>query len=123
MNERLKSIRKTLKLSQDAFADRLGMKGSSVSLLENGQRNLTEQVIKSVCREFNVDYIWFTTGKGEMFIDIDNDFNERIDKIMAGENETRKNFIKACVDCSDEDIAAFKRFIDMFKNYETPKKD
>ena len=64
-NERLKLLRKTLKLSQDAFAERIGMKGSSISLLESGGRNITEQVIKSICREFNVDYIWLTTGDGE----------------------------------------------------------
>ena len=48
MNERLKLLRKTLKLSQDAFAERIGMKGSSISLLESGGRNITEQVIKSI---------------------------------------------------------------------------
>ena len=46
MNERLKLLRKTLKLSQDAFAERIGMKGSSISLLESGGRNITEQVFK-----------------------------------------------------------------------------
>ena len=46
-------------------------------LLESGGRNITEQVIKSICREFNVDYIWLTTGDGEMFVDTDDDFIER----------------------------------------------
>lgn len=114
MNERLKLLRKTLKLSQDAFAERIGMKGSSISLLESGGRNITEQVIKSICREFNVDYIWLTTGDGEMFIDNDDNFIERIDRIMAGEDEARKNLFKALLEASDEDIAAFQRIIDLF---------
>lgn len=114
MNERLKLLRKTLKLSQDAFAERIGMKGSSISLLESGGRNITEQVIKSICREFNVDYIWLTTGDGEMFVDIDDDFIERIDRIMVGEDDARKNLFKALLDASDEDIAAFQRIIDLF---------
>ena len=105
MNERLKLLRKTLKLSQDAFAERIGMKGSSISLLESGGRNITEQVIKSICREFNVDYIWLTT---------DDDFIERIDRIMVGEDDARKNLFKALLDASDEDIAAFQRIIDLF---------
>ena len=70
MNERLKSVRKALKLSQDAFAEKIGMKGSAISMLESGNRNITEQVIKSICREFNVDYLWLTTGEGEMFTDL-----------------------------------------------------
>ena len=114
MNERLKLLRKTLKLSQDAFAERIGMKGSSISLLESGGRNITEQVIKSICREFNVDYIWLTTGDGEMFVDNDDDFIERIDRIMVGEDDARKNLFKALLEASDEDIAAFQRIIDLF---------
>lgn len=114
MNERLKLLRKTLKLSQDAFAERIGMKGSSISLLESGGRNITEQVIKSICREFNVDYIWLATGDGEMFVDTDDDFIERIDRIMAGEDDARKNLFKALLEASDEDIAAFQRIIDLF---------
>ena len=111
MNERLKLLRKTLKLSQDAFAERIGMKGSSISLLESGGRNITEQVIKSICREFNVDYIWLTTGDGEMFIDNDDDFIERIDRIMAGEDEARKNLFKFMLELSDDDIAALDRLM------------
>lgn len=114
MNERLKLLRKTLKLSQDAFAERIGMKGSSISLLESGGRNITEQVIKSICREFNVDYIWLTAGDGEMFVDTDDDFIERIDRIMVGEDDARKNLFKALLEASDEDIAAFQRIIDLF---------
>lgn len=114
MNERLKLLRKTLKLSQDAFAERIGMKGSSISLLESGGRNITEQVIKSICREFNVDYIWLTTGDSEMFVDTDDDFIERIDRIMIGEDDARKNLFKALLEASDEDIAAFQRIIDLF---------
>lgn len=114
MNERLKLLRKTLKLSQDAFAERIGMKGSSISLLESGGRNITEQVIKSICREFNVDYIWLITGDGEMFVDTDDDFIERIDRIMVGEDDARKNLFKALLEASDEDIAAFQRIIDLF---------
>ena len=111
MNERLKLLRKTLKLSQDAFAERIGMKGSSISLLESGGRNITEQVIKSICREFNVDYMWLTTGDGEMFIDTDDDFIERIDRIMAGEDEARKSLFKFMLELSDEDIAALDRLM------------
>ena len=94
MNERLKLLRKTLKLSQDAFAERIGMKGSSISLLESGGRNITEQVIKSICREFNVDYIWLITGDGEMVVDTDDEFIARSDRILVGEDDARKKLFK-----------------------------
>jgi transcriptional regulator with XRE-family HTH domain len=118
LNERLKEVRKSLKLSQDAFADRIGMKGSSVSLLESGQRNITEQVVKSVCREFNVDYLWLTTGEGEMFVETDDDFMERIDRIMANENDARRNIFKALLYASDEDVEALARIMNLYNDIE-----
>lgn len=105
-NERVKEIRKTLGLTLEKFGERIGVTRGSMSNIENGNRNLTEQMTKSICREFSVDYMWLTTGEGEMFIDSDDDFIERIDRIMAGEDEARKNLFKFMLELSDEDIAA-----------------
>ena len=46
-----------------------------------------------------------------MFIDTDDDFIERIDRIMAGEDEARKNLFKFMLELSDEDIAALDRLM------------
>jgi len=108
-NERVKEIRKTLGLTLEKFGERIGVTRGSMSNIENGNRNLTEQMTKSICREFSVDYMWLTTGEGEMFIDTDDDFIERIDRIMAGEDEARKNLFKFMLELSDEDIAALDR--------------
>lgn len=67
MNERIKELRKTLGLSQEAFAERLGLKGSAVSLVECGRRNVTTQNINAICREFGVNEEWLRTGSGDMF--------------------------------------------------------
>ena len=110
-NERVKEIRKTLGLTLVKFGERIGVTRGSMSNIENGNRNLTEQMTKSICREFSVDYMWLTTGEGEMFIDTDDDFIERIDRIMAGEDEARKNLFKFMLELSDEDIAALDRLM------------
>lgn len=110
-NERVKEIRKTLGLTLEKFGERIGVTRGSMSNIENGNRNLTEQMTKSICREFSVDYMWLTTGEGEMFIDTDDDFIERIDRIMAGEDETRKSLFKFMLELSDEDIAALDRLM------------
>lgn len=110
-NERVKEIRKTLGLTLEKFGERIGVTRGSMSNIENGNRNLTEQMTKSICREFSVDYMWLTTGEGEMFIDTDDDFIERIDRIMAGEDEARKNFFKFMLELSDDDIAALDRLM------------
>lgn len=110
-NERVKEIRKTLGLTLEKFGERIGVTRGSMSNIENGNRNLTEQMTKSICREFSVDYMWLTTGEGEMFIDTDDDFIERIDRIMAGEDKARKNLFKFMLELSDEDIAALDRLM------------
>lgn len=110
-NERVKEIRKTLGLTLEKFGERIGVTRGSMSNIENGNRNLTEQMTKSICREFSVDYMWLTTGEGEMFIDTDDDFIERIDRIMAGEGEARKNLFKFMLELSDDDIAALDRLM------------
>lgn len=111
-NERVKEIRKTLGLTLEKFGERIGVTRGSMSNIENGNRNLTEQMTKSICREFSVDYMWLTTGEGEMFIDTDDDFIERIDRIMAGEDEARKNLFKFMLELSDDDIAALDRLME-----------
>lgn len=110
-NERVKEVRKALGLTLEKFGERIGVTRGSMSNIENGNRNLTEQMTKSICREFSVDYIWLTTGEGEMFIDTDDDFLERIDRIMAGEDDARKNLFKFMLELSDEDIEALERLM------------
>lgn len=111
--ERVKEVRKSLGLTLEKFGARLGVTKQTVSRIENGVNNVTEQMTKAICREFNVDYAWLTTGEGEMFVDSDEDFLARIDAIMLGEDDTRKNLFKALLDASDEDIAAFQRIINI----------
>jgi transcriptional regulator with XRE-family HTH domain len=70
MEERLKELRKVLRLNQEKFGEKIGVSGSAVCNYENGSRTLMEQTIKSICREFNVDYLWLTEGIGEMFTNV-----------------------------------------------------
>lgn len=63
--ERVKAVRKNLQLTLDKFGEKLGVTKQTISRIENGVNNLTEQMAKSICREFNVDYTWLTTGKGD----------------------------------------------------------
>ena len=114
--ERVKEVRKNLGLTLEKFGERIGLKKNTMSAIETGRNALTDANIKAICREFGVDYIFLTTGEGEMFIDSDNDFTEKIDRIMAGENDTRKNMIKTLVNASDDDIQILCRLIDSYNS-------
>ena len=65
--ERIKKIRKALGLTQEKFGKQLGMKSNSISQLEKGVNNLTDQMARAICREYNVNYDYLIYGNGEMF--------------------------------------------------------
>lgn len=65
--ERLKDIRKTLGLTLENFGEKIGLKRSVLSRIENGSSNLTDQTIRSICREYHVNYDWLVYGDGEKF--------------------------------------------------------
>lgn len=124
--ERIRQLRKSLKLTLEEFGAKIGLKKSSMSCIETGRNNVTEQMRKSICREFSVDYAWLTTGKGDMFDDEEDVYIEKIDRIMTGESEIRRNFFKALINASNEDVEALDRIIDeyvKFRNASSEKKD
>ena len=118
---RVRIIRKECGLTLEKFGERIGIKKAAVCKIENGENALTDANIKAICREFNVDYIWLTTGEGEMFTDNDSDFTAMIDRIMAGENEFHRNLFKKLATATDDELEALKRIIEFFSS--TIKKD
>ena len=71
MNERIKELRKALDLTQQEFADRLGIKRGAVANYEIGRNTPIDSVIILLCREFRVNETWLRTGEGEMFQSVD----------------------------------------------------
>lgn len=65
MNERIKQIRRELGLTQTEFAERIGLKQNSIALIESGKRNISDQAVLSICREYGVNEEWLRTGTGE----------------------------------------------------------
>ncbi|MCI9410808.1 MAG: helix-turn-helix transcriptional regulator [Eubacterium sp.] len=75
IGERIKFLRKQiLNNTQKDFGLQIGLKPNSVSDIENGKNNVTEQTLKVICREFNINEEWLRTGKGDMYDILINDF-------------------------------------------------
>lgn len=72
-SERVRELRKSLNLTMEKFGEPLGVKKSAISNIENGSRNLTDQMIIAICREYNVNEEWLRTGSGEMFVPLTRD--------------------------------------------------
>lgn len=67
IKDRLKKIRSTLHITQQEFADRLGIKRNTVATYETGKSNPSDSAIVLICREFDIREEWLRTGKGEIF--------------------------------------------------------
>lgn len=68
MNERIKELRKALNLTQQEFADKIGMKRNTIASYEINRNGPSNSVISLICKAFNVSEIWLRTGEGEMFL-------------------------------------------------------
>lgn len=67
MNKRIKELRKALGLTQQEFADKIGVKRNSMANYETGRNTPIDAIVVSICRIFNVNEEWLRTGQGEMF--------------------------------------------------------
>lgn len=110
MYSRVKQIRKVLGLSQESFGGTLGVTKTAICGIEAGRRGLTEQMAKSICREFNVNYEWLKNGEGEMFDALPETLvDELVDEFNLDDLDRR--IILGYIQLSEADRAAIKRYI------------
>lgn len=93
MNTRIQAVRKSFKMTQDEFAEKIGLSKNFVWMIEKGDRIPSERTIKDICREFKVNYDWLVNGTGEMFQDDDSDAQAIVDSVMTGDNEFAKKIL------------------------------
>ena len=112
MNERIKKLRRELGLTQQEFCTRIGLKRNSISLVESGKRNISDQAILSICREFNVNETWLRTGEGDMFIKLtrSQEISEFVGSVLAGEEDSfKRRFISMLSRLSEDDWAVLEK--------------
>lgn len=89
MKERLKALRKELRLTQQEFADRVGISRGNIGAYEVGKNAPSDAVISLICREFHVNEEWLRTGNGEMFVEEtpDEEFMRMAKAVASGDTE------------------------------------
>lgn len=70
MKDRIKQLRSALGLTQEKFAERLGVKRNTIATYEIGRNEPIDAVVSLMCKEFNVNEKWLRTGEGEMFLPV-----------------------------------------------------
>lgn len=69
LHERIKSLRKDmLKLTQESFANNLGVSRDTVNNWERGRINIRDYVLKLICQTYQVSYAWLSEEKGDPFV-------------------------------------------------------
>lgn len=118
MNERLKKLRKELDLTQQEFADKIGIKRSTLATYEIGRNEPIDAVINLVCRTFNVNENWLRTGEGEMFIELsrDEEIANFVGEILKDEKESfKKKFISMLINLDESDWEILARMIELLQ--------
>ena len=116
--ERIKYLRKEiLKLNQKKFADKIGMKQTSVSTFEQNGATVTEQTKTSICTIYNISRKWLDSGIEPIFNDTENFELDKFAK-SKGATELEIEILKAYFDL-DKNIR--KEVIKHFVNHFTKK--
>lgn len=110
MNERLKLLRKTLKLNQVDFGSRLSLTGSAISRYESGVNAMADNIILLICREFNVNEDWLRNGNGEMFSLQSTDLVEQLTQ-QYNLGLYGQQLLATYLQLSDADKRAVERFV------------
>ena len=69
MKDRIRELRKNLGMTQQEFADKIGVKRNTIANYEVGRNEPIDAVLSLICREFSVNEDWLRTGNGEMFVE------------------------------------------------------
>lgn len=115
MKDRIKKIRKELDLTQQEFADKLGIKRNTVASYETGKSNLSDGAVSLICREFNVNEEWLRTGKGEMFIEQSQDeqIAAFVGEILKDEDDSfKRRLVSGLAALDDNGWDVLEKFLD-----------
>lgn len=112
--ERIRELRKELRLSQSQFGERLGVSRSVIKNIELNALAKPEQKLslyKLICSEFKVSEDWLLHGKGKMYASDEDEYSVLIDQIMEGEDEFAKSVFKSFAKLDVEDWEALYKLI------------
>lgn len=116
IGKRIKEVRNNKNISQVDLAKQIGVAKSTLAGYESGYRAPNYEILKKIANILccTVEYLIMEEDE-----EPDLDIISKIDKIMSGESEERKNLVKAIVDFSDEDILLLDKIIKGFGNKKT----
>lgn len=121
MKERIRKLRRALDLTQQEFADKIGMKRNTIANYETGRNDPSASVISLICREFNANEEWIRTGEGEMFVQRTRNqvITDFLGDLIMEDATFKKRLIEALAELDERDWEGLEKLA----NKLTSKKD
>lgn len=114
--ERVNAVRRTKEMTMEQFGERIGIQKSAISKIEKDKVNLSDQTVRSICREFGVNEVWLRTGEGgdkNMFTKVSDDdrFSLNLGKLSKSENEMARNMLNDIAEADPEKLKIIEDFM------------
>ena len=108
LGDRIKYLRKELKMSQKSFGEKLGTTRDAINNIEMDRLKRPDQkesLYRLICKEFHVNYDWLVNGEGDMYL----------------EDAPEDEFTRAMVEIDVKDPKARQAILDYWKLDDTDK--
>jgi len=114
MQNRIKSVRKELGLSQENFGNRIGVSRDVIVNIELGRAALKPRLLKHICEVFGVNEDWLQTGNGEMFLPVSDEMQLRqiMTEIAISDDDLIKKIIQSYWKLDDKEKALLRKMVD-----------
>lgn len=115
MKNRIRTIRKNAGMTQQQFAERLGISRNTVATYETSPRVPIDAVLVSICREFGVREEWLRTGQGDIYMELtpDLELSKWFGQIlMEEESSFKRRFLLALTTLKEGEWKALEHLSD-----------
>lgn len=109
MNNRIREIRTFKKMTQEQFAEKLGLKRNTIATYETGAKPVSDRTISDICRVFDINEAWLREGVEPMFKEKDGQFSEYLSEIEESDDKFIKDLITVYMELDDISKEALRK--------------
>lgn len=123
IGDRIKSVRKSMRLSQTDFGNRIGVGIGVVKNIEYQLTTPSSAQLDLICQIYDVNRVWLETGEGEMFIQKSRDDEISIwaASLQDVPDSFKYKFAHALSKLNDRDWEVIEKVVQLLYDEETKK--
>ena len=123
MKERIAELRKSLNLTQDEFAKKLGLSRNYIWMIEKGERIPPDRTISDICRIFSINEDWLRYGLEPMRMERskEEEIGEMVASALGGDANFTQAVVKMICSRTPEELKVLEKALSDI--YESIKKE